>query len=85
MPWELLELILVVVMVFSQIAMINHATAKDKDQSSATFIFFYNVFRIPEYIEITRKENGRIGGWFWAFMISIVLLIVVVALQVITG
>lgn len=85
MPWELLELILVVVMVFSQIAMINHATAKVKDQSSATFIFFYNVFRIPEYIEITRKENGRIGGWFWAFMISIVLLIVVVALQVITG
>ena len=85
MPWGLFEVVLVVVALFSQIAMINHAIAKDKDQSISSFIFFYNVFRIPEYIEITKKEKGRIGGWFWSFVASIVLLIFVVIMEVISG
>jgi len=65
--------------------MINRAMAKDKDQSISSFIFFYNVFRIPEYIEITKKEKGRIGGRFWIFVGSIILLILVVIMEVITG
>ncbi len=85
MPWGLFEVILVVAALFSQFAMINRAMAKDKDQSLSSLIFFYNVFRIPEYIEITRKEKGRIGGWFWIFVVSICLLIFVVILEAITG
>ena len=85
MPWGLFEVILVVAALFSQVAMINHAMAKDKDQSLSAFIYFYNVFRIPEYIEITKKEKGRIGEWFWTFVVSMILLIFVVMMEVITG
>jgi hypothetical protein len=85
MPWGLFEVVLVIVALFSQIAMINHAMANDKDQSLPSLIFFYNVFRIPEYIEITKKEKGRIGAWFWTFVGSIIVLIFVVVMEVITG
>lgn len=83
MHLDLLEVILVVVAVFSLIAMINQAIAKDPDKSSTSV--FYNPLRTVDYIKISRAEKGRIGGWFWTFLVSIVFLVIIVAVQVITG
>jgi len=84
MSFELAEMILVVVVVFSQIAMINHATARDKEKGEETSIL-YNPLRMVDYIKITTAAKGRIGLWFWTFLTAIILLIVVVIVEIITG
>jgi hypothetical protein len=48
---------------------------KDKDviKSRTGFNFLEAIFK---YIEITQKENGKIGNWFWATAISFALAII---------
>jgi len=84
MNFDLAEMILVVVVVFSQIAMISHATARDKEKDEETSIF-YNPLRTVDYIKITKAAKGRIGLWFWTFLSSIIFLIVVVIIEIVTG
>lgn len=84
MSLDLLEVILVVIVVFSQIAMINHALAKDTEKSTGTWVV-YNPLRTADYFAITKMENGRIGGWFWTFLVSIACLAILVIVELITG
>ncbi len=85
MSFEPAEVILVVVAVFSQIAMINRAKAKDQEKGEERTSVFYNPLRTADYIRITKTEKGRIGFWFWTFLTSIILLVVVVATGIVTG
>jgi len=71
MHWNLLILIFVISVIYSLVAMINYATSKDEDQSMANFIFFYNPFRVIEYVQLTKEEKGKIGGWFWVHLASL--------------
>lgn len=84
MSLDLLEVILVVIAVFSQIAMINLAIAKDTDKLTNSWIV-YNPLRTADYITITRREKGRIAGWFWTFLVSIACLAIVVVVELVTG
>lgn len=82
MSFEPAKVILVIVAVFSQIAMINHAKAKGREKGEETSIF-YNPLRTADYIKITKAEKGRIGLWFWSFLSSIILFAVVVAIEIV--
>jgi hypothetical protein len=84
MSFEPAEMILVVVAVFSLIAMINHVKAKEQGKGENTSIF-YNPLKTTDYIRITKSERGRIGLWFWSFLTSIFLLAVIVAIEILTG
>ena len=70
MTEKLFELFCVILMIYSGISMITYAQSKKNGKSS-----IFNLLEIFEYIEITRKEKGRIGRWFWICLISIGLLI----------
>ncbi len=62
------ELIFVVLMIFSGIFMITHAQSKKGENS-----WFYNPMEIIEYVKITKKESGKIGIWFWIFIICLMI------------
>jgi hypothetical protein len=39
---------------------------KEKEKSR----WFYSVFEVLDYMVMTRQHNGRIGVWFWIFLLS---------------
>jgi hypothetical protein len=84
MSFESAKVILVVVAVFSQVAMINHAKATDQEKGDKPSIF-YNPLRTADYIRITKAERGRIGLWFWTFLASMVFLFTIVVFEIATG
>lgn len=73
-----------VIVVFSQIAMINHAVGKDTEKPASSWIV-YNPLRTADYITITKREKGRIGGWFWTFLVAVACLAIVVVVEMIMG
>jgi hypothetical protein len=42
--------------------------------------WFANPLDLLDYIDISRKENGRIGSLFWVFLISFISLIALIIL-----
>ena len=74
MRWEFLGLILLLLMSYSQIEMVSCAYMKQKHKYDS-FFCFYDSYSISDYIEITRAEKGRIGGWFWVFVFSVTVLV----------
>ena len=70
MTEHVFELIFVVLMIFSGISMITYAQSKKGENS-----WFYNPMEIIEYVQITKKESGKIGIWFWIFIISVSFLV----------
>jgi hypothetical protein len=62
---EILKLVFVLIAVISASRMSSVVRAeKEKNK------WFYSVFEVLDYIEITRQQNGKIGGLFWIFMTS---------------
>ena len=84
MNFEPVKVILVIVVVFSQIAMNNHAKAKEQEQGEKPSIF-YNPLKTADYIRTTKAERGLIGIWFWTFLASTVFLFTIVAYEIATG
>lgn len=76
MRWDSLGIIALLLMVYSQIEMASCAFFKQK-QNHKSFFCFYNSYSITDYIEISMEEKGRIGGWFWVFLFSIILLVII--------
>lgn len=72
---EGLQILLVIAALLSQFAMIRYMSAKAGEKIGYSVIFFFNIYRIFEYAEYTRKETGRTGRWFWIFGGSLALLI----------
>lgn len=77
MRWDFLGLIVLLLMAYSQIEMVSCAYVKQKDKYEG-FFCFYSSYSIADYINITREEKGRIGGWFWVFVFSVIVLVVAV-------
>ena len=84
MSFEPVKVILIVVAVFSQVAMINHTKTNDQEKGEKPSIF-YNPLRTADYIRITKAERGSIGIWFWTFLASTVFLFIIVAVEIATG
>lgn len=84
MQVEFLGVMLVFLMVYSHIAMVQHAYAKQKNPSESSIFCYYTSYTIFDYITVTSEEDGRIGVWFWAFVISIIVLFCV-AVNLIAG
>lgn len=74
---ETLQLILVLFLICSYLAMPLYVYEQQKKQHGISFLQYFRLFSITDYIELTRKESNAIGGWLWAFGISTVLLIAV--------
>jgi hypothetical protein len=74
-----LEIILVIAIACSQISMARHAYARQRERHDGSFLCFLNRYSVMDYIRATREENGSIGGWFWTFVLSLLLLLIVVA------
>ena len=70
MTEDLYVLILVILMIASGISMISYVQDIKTDRA-----WFYNPLDIIEYVQITKKKSGKIGNWFWVFILSISLLI----------
>ena len=70
MTEDLYVLILVILMIASGISMISYVQDIKKERA-----WFYNPLDIIEYVQITKKKSGKIGNWFWVFILSISLLI----------
>jgi hypothetical protein len=70
MTEDLYVLILVILMIASGISMINYVQDIKKERA-----WFYNPLDIIEYVQITKKKSGKIGYWFWVFILSVSLLI----------
>ncbi len=70
MAEHVFEIIFVILMIFSGISMITYVQAK-KDEKS----WFYNPIEIIEYVQMTKKESGKVGNWFWLFILSIFILL----------
>ncbi|OHB25654.1 MAG: hypothetical protein A2X79_07600 [Desulfuromonadaceae bacterium GWB2_53_15] len=77
MRWDFLELIVLLLMTYSQIEMVSCAYLKQKNKYES-FFCFYTSYSIKDYIEITREEKGRIGVWYWVFVFSVIVLVVAV-------
>ena len=84
MNLEPIKVILLVVAVFSLVAMINHAKANEQNKGQRTSIY-YNPLKTLDYIRITRAKRGSIGIWFWIFLASTISVIAVVAVEIVTG
>jgi hypothetical protein len=84
MNLEPIKVVLLVVALFSLVAMINHAKAHEQKNGRRTSIY-YNPLMALDYIRITRAERGNIGIWFWTFLASAILVIAVVAIEIATG
>ncbi len=54
------------------------AVARNETGKSRWFASFGDFF---DYIEITRRKDGRIGIWFWIFIASFTLLVALVVLS----
>jgi uncharacterized membrane protein len=74
---ETLQLILVLSLVCSYVAMPLYVYEQKKKQPGISFLQYFRFFSITDYIELTRKEGDAIGGWLWAFVISTALLVAV--------
>lgn len=72
---EGLQILLVFAALLSQCAMIRYMSARAGEKIGYSVIFFFNLYRIFEYVECTRRETGRTGRWFWVFGGSLVLLV----------
>lgn len=59
--------------------MARHAYTRQPDRHDGSFLCFLNSYSVTDYITATRKEHGSIGGWFWAFVLSLLLLLIVAA------
>lgn len=84
MNLEPIKVVLLVVALFSLVAMIIHAKANEQKKSGRTSIY-YNPLKALDYIRITRAERGKIGIWFWTFLASAISVIAVVAVEIVTG
>ena len=84
MNLEPIKVVLLVVALFSLVAMINHANANEQKKDGRTSIY-YNPLKVQDYIRITRAERGNIGIWFWIFLASAILVIAVVVVEIATG
>jgi hypothetical protein len=70
---ENINLILLAVAVISGFAMLGYL----KDEGIArSRIIALNPLIFTEYIKITKEKTGKIGKWFWSFVVSLGLLIV---------
>ena len=83
MQWEL-EIMLLLVMVYSHLEMVWYVHYRRSDVPDDSILCRYDSFSIFDYIEITREEKGRIGFWFWVFVVA-VLMMVIIAARGVTG
>lgn len=77
MRWDFIQIIMLLLMIYSQIEMVTFVYLKHKDKYP-NLLSFYNYCSIYDYIRISREEKGRIGGWFWVFALSAFALVVAV-------
>ncbi len=70
---EQVNLVLLAIAVISGFAMLGYLKNKGIAKSR---IIALNPLILTEYIRITKQEKGKIGIWFWLFIISLSLLIV---------
>jgi len=70
---ENVNLLLLAVVVISGFAMLGYL--KDKGIAKSRIIAL-NPLILFEYVKITKEKTGKIGKWFWSFLISLGLLIV---------
>jgi len=83
MLWEL-EIMLLLVLVYSHLEMVWCVHARRSDVPDNSILCRYDSFSIFDYIEITREDRGRIGLWFWVFVVA-VLMMVMIAAKGVTG
>ena len=69
MTEHVFELLFVILMIVSGISMITYVQSKKGEDS-----WFFNPIEIIEYVQMTKKEYGKIGNWFWLFILSIFFL-----------
>lgn len=77
MRWDFMQLIMLLLMAYSQFEMVHFAYLRKKGNFES-FFCFYKSYSIIDYIKLTREEKGRIGGWFWLFVFSAIVFVVVV-------
>ncbi|MDU0458472.1 MAG: hypothetical protein RW306_07015 [Geobacteraceae bacterium] len=81
--WEIFQLYLLLIFVGSWVAMAWNAY-KSRNTSGETLRSFLDRYSVRDYVVGTRSLTGRIGIWFWVFVVSL-LLFVVASIQVLCG
>lgn len=81
--WEMCQLYLLLLFVGSWVAM-TWSTYKSRKSSEEPLRSFLDRCSVSDYIVGTRSVSGRIGIWFWVFVISL-LLFVGASIQVLCG
>ena len=84
MQWEL-EMMLLLIMVYAQIEMVWHVHSRLSDASDDSILCRYDSFSIFDYIDMTREDKGRIGFWFWVFVVALLLMVILAAKGVTRG
>ena len=78
MRWEYLGLMLLFLMIAARLGMARDLSVSQRDDASRSLIVCLDSFSVTDYIRITREESGRIGEWFWVFVSSALMLMIVV-------
>lgn len=81
--WEIFQLYLLLIFVGSWVAMAWSAY-KSRNTSGESLRSFLDRYSVRDYVVGTRSVTGRIGIWFWVFVVSL-LLFVVASIQVLCG
>lgn len=81
--WEICQLYLLLIFVGSWVAM-TWSAYKNRKSPEEPLRSFLDRCSVSGYVVGTRSVSGRIGIWFWVFVISL-LLFVVASIQVLCG
>ncbi len=65
---DLIGMLMILTVVISAGVMISRVNVHRGNRNFRLF----NPFLIADYVAITRKETGRIGGLFWVFLIAVI-------------
>lgn len=81
MIWGTIDILLLGFALVAQMVMVRFVCIKEGDRRIYPVFMLYNIYRIFEYAEITRRERGRVGCWFWCFLLSFMLLCLALAVE----
>jgi hypothetical protein len=74
--WDIIQFYLLILFIGSWGAMVGHIYKSNKpgEESLRSFL---DRCSLGNYIEVSRSETGSIGIWFWIFVASLFLFVVV--------
>ncbi len=62
----MIQMLMILTVIVSAAIMISRVNVHRGNRN----FWFFNPLLIADYVSITRRETGRIGGLFWVFLIA---------------